>query len=451
MRSARSVCELYSEALAPTRITTRNSSLRLFTSSEPERDDVLVLVLTDPGEGFESARVQLPAGIAALTAEGRARLVLEVVHRACLRLGQARGWDPAALEAARQHAVDAGLRFEWSGRWKSSPDRRHEARPVYRLQNDGYGRVVIEVRQRGGQDLVGVSASALAFSTSEGFTRSARTLRWRGSHTVELVPYSGLLGEERGLLTFTLSPQQEGRQDREDGWSPVGPGRATTGSTSDVPLVVVRGEGATAAEAGPCIRLGGGEMVEGVPHVYLTALDELLASISADPSWLAWWSAADVDVLEGFSWFSVDVVRATARRGKNRLRVSLERPVGTFAGAGDLVALAREDVERMLELVRRRTGLGPYPALPGLPALSRDTATRQAKWAGALTVIRDLLDRLSDRLPGWLVDDLRDSLNDGGDGDVLDALRVQVAALGVDLTGQERQQLNQLLHENVHP
>jgi hypothetical protein len=69
---------------------------------------------------------------------------------------------------------------------------RHSARPVSVLHGDGDGRVVIEVRRRTDDQVVAVSASALAFSTSAGFQRSARTLRWLGTTTVEVVPWAGL-------------------------------------------------------------------------------------------------------------------------------------------------------------------------------------------------------------------------------------------------------------------
>lgn len=54
---------------------------------------MLVEVYPDVTEGFEMAVAFLPPGIAALAPPARARLVLEVVHAAAMRLGGARGWD----------------------------------------------------------------------------------------------------------------------------------------------------------------------------------------------------------------------------------------------------------------------------------------------------------------------------------------------------------------------
>ena len=152
-KSARRVCEAYTHHLRAASIANRVGSIRMFCRYDPTRTDILVEALTDPvHEGAEGARIALPAGIAALSPDVRAALVLEVVHGAVLRLGEVRGWDLAA----------------------------------------------IEVRRRDDGSPVAVSLPALAFCTSEGFVRSARTLRWRSSRLVdEVVPYAGLFGDYR--------------------------------------------------------------------------------------------------------------------------------------------------------------------------------------------------------------------------------------------------------------
>ncbi|MCY1139915.1 hypothetical protein OWR29_18080 [Actinoplanes sp. Pm04-4] len=212
-RSSRSVCELYTEAVRAARIEARHSELRLFCLREEGRDDVLVEVDTDRGEGFEGGTVTLPPGVAELPAPVRAALALEVVHAAAVRLGQDRGWDLAALAQARQHVLDNRLRFRWEGPPKVSPDRKLTAAPVFVLHDDGYGRVTVQIRARDDGRLVAVSEPALAFSTSAGFARSARTLRWRGSQAVEMTPYEGLSAgfgghtiwrDSRGRLTLDV-------------------------------------------------------------------------------------------------------------------------------------------------------------------------------------------------------------------------------------------------------
>lgn len=69
-------------------------------------------VFTEPPDDFEMADVKLPDGVAALSAPARAALVLEVMHAAAIRLAEARGWDPAAFEAARAHVVEQGMKTE---------------------------------------------------------------------------------------------------------------------------------------------------------------------------------------------------------------------------------------------------------------------------------------------------------------------------------------------------
>ena len=200
VRSARSVTELYSEGLAALGIEGRCSELRFLVGHDPAATDVTVRVSTRRPEGFEFAGASLPTGVAALPIPERQRLVLDVIHGAVLRLAEARGWDLQELDAVRRHVLDRGFEFRWDGPYKSSPDRRHRARARYRLTDTGYGRAHIEVVDRDGS-VVTESGDALAFSTLEGFKRSARTLRWDGGRLVQLVPYAGLSSSaQQGLV-----------------------------------------------------------------------------------------------------------------------------------------------------------------------------------------------------------------------------------------------------------
>lgn len=175
-RSANSVCALYSAAVREAQISTRHSELRLFCRHDGSRDDVLVMVHPEITEGFEMAVATLPAGIAALTPQSRARLVLSVVHAAAMRLGQARGWDSAALTAAHAHALAAGLRNRWDGPPKTSPDRRYVAQPRYVLGDDGYGRVVVQVRRRDDGTPVCASPVVATNDVPHAYARALQTL-----------------------------------------------------------------------------------------------------------------------------------------------------------------------------------------------------------------------------------------------------------------------------------
>jgi hypothetical protein len=315
-------------------------------------------------EGFELAVTSLPPGIAGLPSQVRAGLVLEVVHAATTRLGRERGWDQAALIAAREHVLAAGLRYRWEGPVKVSPDRQHTAQPVFVLHDDGYGRVAVQIRRRDDGGLGAASPSALAFSTSAGFARSARTLRWRSRRTVEMVPYAGLsvgIGrttlwrDDQGLITVDLDEADAfgapaGRPEDEEADSATPEGQA--------PAVVVQ----VPADLGPRINVVGGGPTNDVPDAYLTTLNGLLEQLTG-PQWQRWWSAGEDEVLEVWYDFAAASAGIAARRSGDKLRVTIRRPMSTFAAVGDPVLLARDDVEAMLASVSRRAGLGGHPLL----------------------------------------------------------------------------------------
>ncbi len=364
VRSARSVCELYSEAVRGARVQARHSQLRLFCRHDPDRHDVLVTVNADLTEGFESAMALLPPGIAELPAPTRAVLVLEVVHAAATRLGRERGWDEGVLVAACDHVVASGFRYRWEGPAKVSPDRRHTAHPVYALHDDGYGRVVVHIRRRHDGHLVAASAPALAFSTSAGFARSARALRWRTKRTAEMVPYVGLSlsfhrtvvwSDDRGHLTVDLDDPSTFGGSAEP---PLDEHRGGEAASAQAPAVVVQ----TPADLGPRIEFIGGSTDRGVPDAYYTALLDLLQQLEA-PEWQAWWSAGRHEVLKIEYEIADFTAGITARRSNGVLRATIRRHTSTFTTGQDPVTLARSDVDAMLALVRRRTGLDAHPPL----------------------------------------------------------------------------------------
>jgi hypothetical protein len=127
-----------------------------------------------------------------------------------------------------------------------------------------------------------------------------------------------------------------------------------------IPVVAVQ----IPADVGPRIRVIGGGPMNGVPQAYANALDGLLGQLSG-PQWRTWWSAADQEVLEIFYDFAATTTGIAARRAGNTLRTTIRRPVSAFAKPQDHAATARRDVEALLATVRRRTGLGEHPPLPG--------------------------------------------------------------------------------------
>ncbi len=411
VRSARGIGELYSEGVRPTRVQARHSQLRLHCfDHEPGRTDVEVIVFTEPAEGFEMAGVYLPDGVAALPAPARAALVLDVMHAAALRMAQARGWDPEALEAARAHVVAHDLRFRWVGPAKTSPGRKYLARPVFTITDDGWGRGVVEIRRVADDTLVACSAEMVTAGAASVFRRAAATLRWHGSTTVQIDP-------DEGPCVTAVVP---------------------------LPVVNVRGEGANSPESVPRIVVVGGATDDAVPDVYDTALHLLLDELS-EPQWLTWWSAASDDVLE--VWYDLVVehpARISARRGGNKLRVRIERPCADILAAPDHVALAYTDVQDMLATIRRRANLGTHPELPDLEQLKVATAGQIAQRAALVSRMTKLVDRLADRLPAWLVMSFRADLDEGRPADTMSVLRVQLSHLDIELTDAERAEFEAL-------
>lgn len=442
VKSARSVCELYSEALLSLQVQAPLSTLRFTCARDrhPTDGEVLVEIFVDRAQGFELARVSLPNGVEDLEPEARALLSLEVVHDAVVRLGAARGWETDVLEVARRHALDQGLRFVWAGPWNSSPDRQHRARAVYRLADDGYGRVIIEIQRSSDETAVAVSEEALAFSTSEGFKRSARTLRWDGRDTAQLVPYCGLGGEEQGLLRLDRTSQPGGTE-LEVGLATPSAGWLAPSEETEGFRVVVRARGANSSEVEPEIVVFAGGSRNQLARKYSTAFAALLGPAES-PALLAWWSDAEAGVLEITCSEEAGEPKIRTRSGNNKLAAWIYRPITAIAGAGDPVLLARQDVMDLLAAVRRRTGLGPHPDLLSAEELGAHTSHVIQRQDASTQSLRALLTTLRDRLPAGLFRDLQALANEGAEGDVVDILRVQLPRLDIELTDDEAAELN---------
>jgi hypothetical protein len=407
VRSARSVGELYSEGIRAGRVEARNSQLRMFcTPHEPGRADVGVAVVTEQFEGFEMVRVTVPERVAALSPAARAALVLDVMHAAAVRLAAVRGWDPAAFEAAKAHVIEQGLRFRWTGPEKTAPGRRHVARPVFHVADDGHGRVVVEIRRVADGALVAASAEALTAGAESAFRRVARTLSWRDRSTVRIDP--------------------------GDGW--------VTTIVEELPAVTA---GDDEPDPVPEIRVVGGGWDDAVPEAYEVTLHLLLERLR-EPAWATWWAGAEDRVLEIWYDMLAAGARVTARRLDNKLRVRIDRPAADTVAAADPVALAYADVAAMLAAAQRRAGLGPHPDLPGLAEATAATGQEIERRAEVVRRMAAVLDVFADRLPAWLVTGLREDLEQGRTGEFTDILRFQLSGLGVTATAAELAALDAL-------
>lgn len=357
IRGCRSIAELYSEALAALELPNRLRELRLFIHHDSEGDVVRATVRVDPvWEGFEMAHVYVPTGFAARTAEVRTGMLLEAVHGLVGRLAVARGWDVEALEGCRRYVLDRDLEYRWSSAPKISPDRRYEARADFRLPADGYGRVRLRLVRRDDGVTVAFSDEALAFCTSAGFRRAAKSVRWHGKVRVSMVPYDWVPAVRGGDLSLDLV-DGEWRSSVVDYLSVRS---VPVGDATLPPLAVrVEGRGAAAAEQPPRIVFVGGGPITRQTDGFHDAFSAEMTRF-ASPSGQDWWRAAGIRLLEVQIGYDGERARVRSRRSEHRLRVFVDRPESSL-GSRDPAPLAREVAGELVALVRRRTGLGPHP------------------------------------------------------------------------------------------
>jgi len=199
--ASRGLFDLYSSELPEAELTARSSTVRFFLMDEKSLGDFEVDVPERYYEGFDMGRIRVPQSFSALGGTTRIAVALEVIHAGVRALGEVRGWDRDRLDTVRERVVARGLRFVWTSPWKASPGRRHQARAVFWLDEVGHGRVQLEIRRTADGEVTARGDVALAYMTVEGFRRSAATLRWHGTETVHVVPWSGILGDD-GVLTL---------------------------------------------------------------------------------------------------------------------------------------------------------------------------------------------------------------------------------------------------------
>ena len=187
LRSACPVAALYSEALAPLGVPGLRSALRVSVSSyashmTQEHVSVKVLAQKLRDVPAEFAAAHFPRSAGWLSARERARLVLDGVHAAVLELARIRGMDPLQFDVCHEHVIASNFVFTAESAWKTSPDRRHQARVRLILTpDDGFGRVRLEVRPRSTSSSdpeVWCSAEMVGPGLPRPFTREAKSLRW---------------------------------------------------------------------------------------------------------------------------------------------------------------------------------------------------------------------------------------------------------------------------------
>jgi hypothetical protein len=131
-------------------------------------------------------------------------LGLSIVHQGVLELARARGWDPVLLLGVVPYVEARGLRYRWDGPWKSAPDRRHRARAVAGIADDGIGRVRLEVATRA-DALVFRSKDVLASCDGDDLVWACKPVRWDGSSRVIMTAIMDPLGLRQCNLEIDLS------------------------------------------------------------------------------------------------------------------------------------------------------------------------------------------------------------------------------------------------------
>jgi hypothetical protein len=122
------------------------------------------------------ATVRVPWHVAELTPTERGLLVLDVAELVLVQLGAAMGWAPERFAPVRGYVIAQGLEYRWASDWKRSPDRRSQARMVFRIDDDGWGRARIEVESAGERR---AGADFTCRGDVKHFRRLAKDLRWR--------------------------------------------------------------------------------------------------------------------------------------------------------------------------------------------------------------------------------------------------------------------------------
>ncbi|MFI5495928.1 hypothetical protein [Actinoplanes sp. NPDC051859] len=196
-RISRGICEAYSQALPGLTLDARASIMRLnadpgASRRPPPALDAPLEDMVEVSARFlgsqENGWVAVPTGFAMLPADQARRLSLRVVHHGMLELARALGWDPVVLAGALHHVEARALRYWSEGPWKSAPDRRHRARAVAGISDDGFGHVHVEVVTAAGDLIVRTEHFDAAYHGDD-LVRACKTLRWKGSARVSMDPY----------------------------------------------------------------------------------------------------------------------------------------------------------------------------------------------------------------------------------------------------------------------
>lgn len=352
VKSARRISELYSSFIAELGLLGKHSEMRINAEmARRSETQVRVVVATEGRGNFEIARIEVPRGVSQLDPQTRALLALEAVHGAVQRLGRARDWPSDCLEQAFRKCLEEELDFKWNGYWKSSPDRRLQARCEFRIEDHGFGSCRVVIRDSYTRHDIGVSDQELSAALIAGFKMYSKTMRWHDSghltfdHIGAQVPY------EITTADVNLSTLSE-----PHAW----PQRDPIMLDSPRPGVVVLGRGVDAPEQQHEIVFLGGGPSDDVPRGYLRGLHKGLERLVRRGE--SWWADSDLKILEIDYLIHGDTPRIALRRSHNRLRACIHRPLATLQ-VPNPAAIAHQDVRDLLAAVTQKEGLSSPPSL----------------------------------------------------------------------------------------
>lgn len=249
LRAARPVVELYSETLA--RAGYEGPRSTLFVSPQPNHkgpaSTATISIWAEKPTDYAGERgyIHVSPDLTPLTVRARAEFMLAGVNEIMRQLCRVRGWDSGPLSECVQHVRDRQFEFTWNSPWRSSPDRRHEARAEFtRGPIDGWGRARLVLRDRKSKNLLGSSLEAISSSTLEAFKESAKTLKWTDSAHVSFAPYGDIGVKEWELrlveaeldteVSFTLPKPIRLRQPMQE-WAADNSSASSTHPRFEVP------------------------------------------------------------------------------------------------------------------------------------------------------------------------------------------------------------------------
>lgn len=153
---------------------------------------------------WEYGWVGVPAGFAGLPTDQQRRRSVRLVHQGVMALARARGWDPILLARAVQRTEDRFALPVGRCPCKSAPDRRHRARAVAGIADDGFGRVHLEVAAPAGE-LTARSEDFLASGDGQDLVGMGKTVYWDSPTRVVMTAIMDPLGLRQCRPSIDLS------------------------------------------------------------------------------------------------------------------------------------------------------------------------------------------------------------------------------------------------------